>query len=181
MTSQIKQSKSERSKYLSYLLRHKPEKARLDLDKEGWCNLEQLLENTDFVLNELIDIVRNDSKTRFAFDESAKNIRANQGHSTQKVQMTFTIKAPPAKLYHGTNQETAYVIFREGLMPMARHHVHLSADIEIAEIVGARRRPYQILVIDSAAMFADGVEFFISENDVWLVKHVHPKYLSKLN
>ena len=79
----------ERSKLLSYLLRHKPEKANLTLDREGWCDVDQLLANTDFTEIELKDIVASDTKGRYSFSPGGLLVRANQGHSTDKVQLTF--------------------------------------------------------------------------------------------
>ena len=181
---------SERSKYLSYLLRHKPEAANLSLDKEGWCPLDQLLENTDFTLEELEKIVAEDAKGRYSFQywEMADagipttrepiSIRANQGHSTSSVRLTFKKAVPPVKLFHGAGQAVLDKIRKDGLKPMSRHHVHLSADLETAEQVGGRRRSgYIILEVDAKSMLADGIEFFLSDNGVWLVDHVPAKYL----
>jgi len=169
----------ERSKYLSYLLRHAPEKAGLTLDKEGWCSTTQLVRNTDFTLMELDEIVRLDEKQRYSFDDELKsNIRANQGHSTEKVKITFKRAVPPTVLYHGTSDEAAAKIWAEGLKPMSRHHVHLSADLETAQAVGGRRkRDLAIFYVDAKWMLADGHQFYISDNGVWLVDAVPPKYL----
>jgi putative RNA 2'-phosphotransferase len=167
---------NERSKYLSYLLRHKPESAKLTLDKEGWCSIEQLLANTDFSRGELIDIVDGDQKTRYALSPDALKIRANQGHSTSDVRMTFKVAVPPVMLYHGTTATEA--ILREGLKPMNRHFVHLTADLDTAHSVGGRRKgTTTIFEIDAKQMLADGFAFKISENEVWLIEHVPPKYI----
>lgn len=185
-------TQAERSKYLSYLLRHKPETAKLTLDKEGWCSIEQLLANTDFTLEELEAIVAQDSKQRYAMrywemlDEGIPptteptDIRANQGHSTKNVKMTFKTAVPPPKLFHGADDQFLHIIMKDGLLPIRRHHVHLSFDIETAQAVGGRRKSgHTVLVIDAAAMLRDGHKFFISDNGVWLSDHVPPKYLSK--
>ncbi|HEY1784673.1 MAG TPA: RNA 2'-phosphotransferase, partial [Pirellulales bacterium] len=68
-------------------------------------------------------------------------------------------------------------ILAEGLKKMARHDVHLSGDVQTATKVGQRRGRPVILVIDSAAMTADGYKFRLSENGVWLTDHVPAKYL----
>lgn len=171
-------TESERSKYLSYLLRHKPEQANLTLDREGWCSIEQLLANTDFSRGELYDIVDGDQKTRYALSPDALRIRANQGHSTSKVRMTYKVAVPPTVLYHGTT--AADQILREGLKPMNRHHVHLTADLDTARSVGGRRKgTTTIFEIDAKQMLADGHKFKISENNVWLIEHVAPKYLKE--
>ena len=45
----------ERSKYLSYILRHKPEEVKSKLDEYGWLPVKDLIENSDFTRDELID------------------------------------------------------------------------------------------------------------------------------
>lgn len=184
-------TQNERSKHLSYLLRHRPEAANLDLDKEGWCSIQQLTENTDFTVDELFTIVREDKKQRYSvlpsFSEALQTgeqpteIRANQGHSTHEVDITFKVAVPPVKLYHGADSRALAEIQKLGLLPMRRHHVHLSADVHTAEAVGGRRRSgHAVLEVDAKAMVADGIKFYISDNNVWLVDAVPPKYLKEL-
>jgi putative RNA 2'-phosphotransferase len=173
-------AKNERSKYLSYLLRHKPETAKLTLDREGWCCIDQLLANTDFTLSELHAIVVSDQKTRYALSPDELKIRANQGHSASEVKMTFRKAIPPVTLYHGTT--AAEVIEKEGLKPMNRHHVHLTDCLDTARSVGGRRKgTTTIFEIDAKQMLADGHQFFISENGVWLVDKVSPKFIKVHN
>ena len=59
-------------------------------------------------------------------------------------------------------------------------YVHLSNNIEIAEKVGKRHGKPVIYEIDCKKMIEDGIEFFKSENNVWLVESVSVKYLKKL-
>lgn len=172
-------STEQRSKKLSYLLRHSPEAANLTLDSEGWCSLPQLLYNTDFSVPELQKIVREDSKGRYTLE--ADRIRANQGHSVGDVKISFTKKIPPTVLYHGTMERLADKILTEGLLPMGRHHVHLASDLETARQVATRRKGQPIIFeIDTKAMVANGITFFISDNNVWLVDRVDPKYIQEL-
>ena len=174
--------KNADSKFLAYLLRHEPEKAGLTLDREGWCSIDQLLQNTDFTLDRLKEIVAEDSKGRYSFNADETKIRANQGHSTEKVRLTFQKAVPPTVLYHGTVDSTLALIQKQGLKPMSRHHVHLSADLSTAKTVGGRRKGgLTVLSVDTAAMLADGIQFYISDNGVWLVDAVPPKYLKVLH
>ena len=170
---------SNRSKYLAMILRHKPESANLTLDKEGWCAVSSLIKNAQFTLAELEEIVSTDDKKRYSFNENKTKIRANQGHSTD-VKLTFKKAVPPPKLYHGADDKALDLIFKHGLKPMARHHVHLSHDLETAIKVGQRRKSFTILEIDAAQALADKVDFYISENGVWLADSISPKYISKL-
>lgn len=173
----------QKSKLLSFLLRHKPEAKNLKLDKEGWCDVLQLCRNADFTLEELQQIVAEDTKGRYTIraEDGASFIRANQGHSTSAVKLTFKQAIPPVVLYHGADAKAVQQIWREGLKPMSRHHVHLSENLVTAHQVGSRRRTgYKIFQIDAKQMLTDGFKFFISENDVFLVDQVPPKYLMEL-
>lgn len=178
------------------LLRHKPEKARLTLDKEGFCEISELLKNTDFTLEELERIVAEDEKQRYSLKywemahcgselevvREPTHIRANQGHSTSNVRLTFRKVVPPPVLYHGANKDVLEVIRKKGLLPMNRHHVHLSNTIDVAEAVGGRRKNgYVILEINTVDALKNGIEFFISENGVYLAASVPPQYLKVLN
>lgn len=182
------QTQTDRSKFLSFLLRHRPEKANLSLDTEGWCDISQLIQNTDFTLKELEQIVAEDSKGRYTIQYLEKDgdslhepmrIRANQGHSTASVRMTFKVDTPPPILYHGADAMVYDQIMKDGLKPMRRHHVHLSCDLSTAQAVGGRRKSHVVLRVDAARMVADGYKFFISDNGVWLVNAVPPKYITK--
>ena len=169
------------SKYIALLLRHKPEEGDLNLDKEGYCPTVDLIRALKrkfnwFTLNDLYDIVNSDEKGRYSFNDNKTKIRANQGHSTNQVNITFKEVTPPDILYHGTATRFLNDIYREGLKPMSRQYVHLSKDIETATKVGSRHGNLYILEIDCKKMVEDGYKFYISENNVYLTKSVPRKY-----
>ena len=169
------------SKYIALLLRHKPEEGNLTLDREGYCPTVDLVravkrQFTWFTLNDLYDIVNSDEKGRYSFDTHKIRIRANQGHSTNQVNITFKEVIPPDVLYHGTATRFLNNIYKEGLKPMNRQYVHLSKDIETANKVGSRHGNVYILEIDCKKMVEDGYKFYISENNVYLTKSVPKKY-----
>jgi putative RNA 2'-phosphotransferase len=62
---------------------------------------------------------------------------------------------------------------------MARHHVHLSADVETARKVGARRGAPVILRIEAARLAATGQQFLITKNGVWLTAQVPPDFITR--
>ena len=167
------------SKFLAYVLRHDPASIGLDLQDGGWASIDALLagaarhgRNLDAAM---IDRVINASgKQRFEIRDGL--IRAAQGHSV-RVDLGLDPCQPPSVLYHGTVARFLDSIFADGLRPGSRTHVHLSASPEIAATVGARRGQPVVLLIDSAAMNADGHEFFQASNGVWLTKHVPPEYI----
>ncbi len=172
------------SKFLSLVLRHEPAKAGLTLEPGGWVLIDDLLDGcrtagVPIDRAELERVVVGCEKRRFAVDETGTKIRANQGHSTE-VDLQLEPADPPAELYHGTADRTLPAVLRDGLLKMARHHVHLSADTHTATRVGARHGKPVVLVIDAARMRAAGHVFYRSANGVWLVDHVPPRYLRVL-
>ncbi|WP_353930511.1 RNA 2'-phosphotransferase [Okeanomitos corallinicola TIOX110] len=172
------------SKYLSKHLRHTPEKIGLKLADGGWVAVDELLaacaKNKFMItLEELKEVVINNDKKRFSFDDTLTLIRANQGHSTE-VDLQLKRLTPPDVLYHGTGENSVESILRTGLAKMSRHHVHLSSDIGTAKIVGARHGKPVIFIVNAAKMSQAGHIFYCSDNDVWLVDHVPVKYLKLL-
>ena len=173
----------ETSKFLSLILRHKPETINLELDSEGWADVEQLLarmnahgKRIDFPTLEWL--VAHNPKQRFAFNEDQSRIRANQGHSIT-IDLALEARKPPEILYHGTAKRFLESIFATGLDKRARHHVHLSGDPYTAAKVGMRHGKVVILEVQAGRMYEDGHEFFRSENGVWLTEAVPAVYLSR--
>ncbi|WP_243648745.1 RNA 2'-phosphotransferase [Hazenella coriacea] len=169
------------SKFLSLILRHQPELVNLSLDEAGWVNVSQLLEGcrkagVKITLEELKEIVRTNDKRRFSFTRDFKYIRANQGHSVE-VQLGLQPTSPPITLFHGTAKHFLPSIFKEGLLKKKRHHVHLSDRRSAAVEVGKRHGFPIVLQIDAGKMEREGVDFYRTENGVWLVDHVPPKYI----
>lgn len=124
----------------------------------------------------LEEIVATNDKKRFAFSPDGRRIRASQGHSI-RVELGLSPQAPPATLFHGTATRFLASIQAQGLVPGSRQHVHLSADVETAERVGARHGKPLVLPIQAAAMYQDGHVFFLSENGVWLTGAVPVRYI----
>ena len=174
------------SKFLSLILRHKPETIGITLDSEGWVDVDVLLKalnkNSQYEKwnrEKLDHIVETNDKKRFYIDTEFDRIRANQGHSID-IKIKYDTVVPTNCLYHGTVQKYISSIYKQGLHKMNRHHVHLSSDNKTAEKVGARRGKPVILIIDAEEMHRDGFEFFLSENGVWLTDHVPSKYILNL-
>ena len=78
-------SLQETSKFISLILRHKPETIGITLDEHGWANVDELIAGISkthkFNREMLEEIVRTDNKQRYSFNEDKTLIRANQGHS----------------------------------------------------------------------------------------------------
>ena len=169
-------------KFLAYILRHNPSAVGIELDKNGWADVEDLLDCVqrtgrvlDFALLE--EIVATDDKGRFSFNEDKSKIRANQGHSID-VDLQLEEKLPPAVLYHGTAEKYLDGIKQNGIEKRTRNFVHLSPDEQTAVKVGSRHGKPAVLKIDTAGMYDDGFKFYLSENGVWLTQFVPFKYVT---
>ena len=175
-------SLKDTSKFLSLILRHKPQLIGLELDEHGWADVEDLIRRVNMKrpLNRsmLEQIVATDEKQRYSFSADGKLIRANQGHSIA-VDVELAELEPPKILYHGTGEKFLASIRLQGLIKKSRLYVHLSSDIETAIKVGKRHGTPKIFLVDSGKMFADGYKFFRSVNGVWLTEHVPVKYLKE--
>ena len=169
------------SKFLSLILRHKPETIGLDLDDRGWADVDTLIDlmcQSGRYLNRstLEYVVANNDKKRFSFNEDKSKIKANQGHSIV-VDLALTPQQPPEYLFHGTATRFLDSILHQGLLKQNRHHVHLSADRRTAIAVGKRHGKPIVLKIQAQKMQDAGFKFFLSQNNVWLTDRVPAKYI----
>ena len=166
-------------KYMSLLLRHKPEAEHLDMDKYGYVKVKQLLTALDIKMSDLEEIVISNNKKRFSFSDDKRKIRANQGHSID-VDLGLEETTPPDTLYHGTATKYLDSIYDKGIVKGERQHVHLSQDLETAKSVGKRHGTLIVLELDTKQMYKDGVDFYISNNGVWLTDFVDKRYIKEL-
>ncbi|MCF3112063.1 RNA 2'-phosphotransferase [Niabella sp. CC-SYL272] len=171
------------SKFLSLVLRHKPETIGIRLDEHGWTDVDVLIEKAglygvSFDKALLNEVVATNSKKRFAFNDSMKKIRASQGHSVA-IDLGYHHQKPPEMLYHGTGEQSVPSILSSGLEKRSRQHVHLSSDVETAIKVGQRHGTPVVLKVAAGQMYANDFTFYLSDNGVWLTDHVPAKYLEQ--
>lgn len=171
------------SKFISMILRHRPDVIGITLDEHGWADVNELIkgingtgEEVEFSKDTLETIIKTDKKQRYSFSQDKTLIRANQGHSIP-VDVELEKKEPPKVLYHGTGSKFVKLIQEQGLLPMERLYVHLSTDVETATNVGKRHGTPVIFQVNAEHMQKDGYDFFQSVNGVWLTKEVPVKYL----
>lgn len=173
---------SRTSRLLSLVLRHDPARIGLSLAAGGWVETKDLLKAlarhgraTSF--EELRAIVESDDKRRFTLSENGRRIRAAQGHSVA-VDMGLEAVEPPETLFHGTATAALDSIFREGLTPRSRTHVHLSIDVPTAIRVGGRHGRPIVLEVAAGRLHRSGAVFFRADNGVWLTGAVPPSALA---
>jgi putative RNA 2'-phosphotransferase len=169
---------TQTSKFISLILRHKPETIGITLDEHGWANVNELLAGLKIDMSTLEEIVATDDKQRYSFNEDKTLIRANQGHSIP-VDVELDEVQPPEFLWHGTGEKYVDSICREGLIPKSRLYVHLSSDVTTAITVGERHGEAVLFRVDARKMYQDGFKFYLSKNGVWLTKYVPTSYLKR--
>ncbi len=170
------------SKFLSGLLRHFPDEYGLALSARGWADRDAV----DTVVTERYEwagptavaaVVGTDPKGRFEY--TGGRIRAAYGHSVD-VTLADGDGPVPETLYHGTAPSTVDAIRREGLQPMGRQLVHLSASVADAREVGRRHASDPIvLAVDAGAMLADGRQVTKRGESVYTTEAVPPRYLHR--
>lgn len=179
----MSKDEKETSKYISLILRHKPETIGISLDEHGWADVQELIKGVSKThpldMEGLVRIVEEDEKQRYSFNDDRTMIRANQGHSIP-VDVELEEVVPPEILYHGTGEKYVSSIDEQGLIPKSRLYVHISGDVDTAIAVGKRHGKPVVYRIRSGEMHRDGFKFFRSVNGVWLTKEVPIKYMEKV-
>lgn len=179
------------SRYICGVLRHFPENIGIVLTSEGYVNIDKLVPalNANFGMaitrEEILQIVATDEKGRYGLIDE-RMIRCNQGHSTNQVDLTFNPASPPDVLYHGTSDRNRLSILEKGIVVRedGRHYVHLSSSMDIALQVAKRHCrsggvPH-IFIVAAQKMREEGIQFYCSDNSVWLIEQVPPKFLSEI-
>ncbi|ONI46583.1 RNA 2'-phosphotransferase [Candidatus Epulonipiscium fishelsonii] len=173
----------EIGKFLSYILRHSPQSINITLDENGWADVEELIISVNRIKGDVLSlyrleyIVETNSKKRYSFNEDKTLIRANQGHSIN-IDLTLISRIPPDLLFHGSAIKFKESIKQYGLIPKNRRHVHLSAAFTTAVNVGQRHGIPIVYKVDCKQMVLDGYNFFLTDNNVWLINAVPYKYLT---
>lgn len=181
MTS--KKTLETKGKELAFLLRH--DQKALDrglIDRFGWRSAEELCRDHGFTEELLDEIVKTNEKQRYEWEDDQKEkIRARQGHSINVDVGLKVVQRPPEYLFHGTSDKSLDKIMEEGIKKMSRQHVHLSGSYRTAVETGKRHvhdgHRVVVLLVNTDAMWQDGVEIFMSNNGVYLTDYVDPKYI----
>lgn len=177
--------KNNLSIYLCFLLRHKPEDIGLEMDKHGWVSVEKLIAGINcsgkyhIDMKELEEIVKNDNKGRYRFNQDKSQIKACQGHSIPWVEPEMEYLEPPEYLYHGTTTAALKKIINSGaICKMSRHAVHLQDDVDKAwqSALRWKLKPV-VLKIAAKDFYKNGAIFGKTENDVWCVEKVPVQYI----
>ena len=168
---------------LSRALRHEPWLYGIQLDIEGWAEVDAVLVALREVRREWRDLSRSDiehlistsARPRHEIEEG--RIRATYGHSVPG-KLSYAIAEPPTSLFHGTSSDAARRIADGGLLRMSRQYVHLSKDVATALDVGRRKAVAPVLFhVRAAAAHHAGVRFYVGNEEVWLADMVPVEFL----
>jgi putative RNA 2'-phosphotransferase len=168
------------SRFLSYLLRHRPKEYALVFDAQGFTDWPAVVELVrerfyDVTEDEIRAVVDEGQKKRFEL--RGDRVRATYGHSFP-IDLGMEEAEPPAQLFYGAARDLAQSMLRNGLKPRDRQYVHLSASGEDAEAVARRHDPAPIIiVVDAKSAHEEGIRFY-SSGPLFLVETVPAKFLS---
>lgn len=173
----------QKSKKLSWLLRHGASAQGLSMDKGGWMEIEDLLTFLDMSMSELELIVNTNDKHRFQLD--GNRIRACQGHSTdnhaitrEALEASWDEYTSDDSIWHGTTVNAIESIGQEGILPIQRTHVHCAPNFD--STVGKRTSSQVILEISPVRIRKAGLNIFVASNGVVLVRQIPPEAIINL-
>lgn len=159
-------NKEKISKFMSFALRHDPDKAGIEVNSKGWTNISELVQaiKNEYNLppkevskNDIMEVVEDgkqeNKKNRYEIHNN--KVRAKYGHSID-VKIENRAENPPKLLYHGTPKSNIESIRENGLKPMNRNEVHLADNKEDARKVG-KRHSEKIVILQVKSNSLDNV------------------------
>jgi putative RNA 2'-phosphotransferase len=165
----------KKSKRLSWLLRHGASEVGLDMDAAGWVEVDAVLRALNMSRSDLEQVVRQNDKQRLQLD--GRRVRACQGHSTdnravtrEALEASWSVHEGEASVWHGTSVDAVPSIAAQGILAVARTHVHLAP--ELGSKVGKRAAVHVMLEVSPARVRAAGLSLFSAPNGVVLVREV---------
>lgn len=184
---------------MSSLLRHNAVDEGIEITSAGWVALDDLIKwlnkkgHNKIDLETIQEIVDSNNKKRFELEKHGHHyvVRATQGHTMKEVKtedLLTKIEDPEAYpvVIHGTFGKFWPLIKKEGLKRMARNHIHFAPGLPKEEgVISGMRSSCEIIIeIDLLMAIKDGIEFYISSNNVILTEGdkgvLSPKYFKKI-
>lgn len=150
---------------------------------DGFALVSDVIAKAKCSVAELKSVVSDSDKQRFALItiDGKEYVRANQGHSfpvpdLDLKRITSVDEIPKGEnsaegvVVHGTYKKAWDQIKKTGLSKMNRNHIHFAIGTPgESHVISGMRSSCQVLIyVDVAKALADGLDFFISENNVVL-------------
>ena len=161
MSEQLSTERLTRS--LAYMLRHQPDEFDIEVDKFGFADLEDVLDelsdrfDEDIEVEDITKAIEEGDRPRYEIVDG--KIRALYGHSIEVDPGEST--EPPEKLYLGMGSRDADRASRNGLNAGRRRFLHLATSEEDAKEMGRRAAPeYTVVTIFARDAWEDGVSFY---------------------
>jgi putative RNA 2'-phosphotransferase len=169
------------SKFLSLILRHRPQEFGLKPDEKGYVPFGALLKAVQQTAGwkwvhrgDIVNIVEGGEKKRFEI--VGDRIRALYGHSIP-TKLDMEEVDPPEFLYHGTQERQAMEAVHKGLSPRNRQFVLLTGSPEEAIRIALRRVDHPALVIVHARRAREsGVAFYRGSDGSYLSKKISHEF-----
>jgi putative RNA 2'-phosphotransferase len=178
-------SEEQLSRLLAFILRHHPEELNVTLDEHGSVDLDVLAAaissqpKFSTVTRREIEAFVATGPAAQRFEIAANRIRARYGHTLPQA-IEYEPAEPPELLFHGTTPQSASEILAEGLKPIERQRVHLSADAPAAREVGRRRCSNPVILrIDTVCAQKGGAKFYRGGPAVWLSDEIPSQCITK--
>ena len=188
------------SKAMSKVLRHSAQEEGLKIDSRGYVDMRELIQylrqrGLQNINEERIQkIVAGNDKQRFQILEEKHHsfIRATQGHTmkcvaTEDLLTKITGPGQYPVVVHGTFSKFWPLIEAGGLKRMTRNHIHFAPGLPKEEgVVSGMRAACDIIIeIDLPHAMKDGIDFYISDNNVILTEGLEgvlpPKYFRRVS
>lgn len=169
------------------VLRHFPQRFKLDMDEQGWVKLYSFVEAIKarrrgyhwLRVHHIQAIVETDDKGRYQIKSGM--LRATYGHSID-VDLDLPTDDIPKKLFYPTTEEEIDILLENGLHPADRRKVHLSRTRKDAEIAGKFRVNEPVIIeINAKQAIEDDIIIKKAGKTVFIVDEVPAKYLSKVS
>jgi putative RNA 2'-phosphotransferase len=168
------------------ILRHFPQNFDLEIDKNGWIEIDKMaeaiknkVEGFYWVRRKHIEAVATtDEKGRYQIKDG--KIRATYAH-TIDVDLSDLPDADVDELYYPVTEEELEIVLEQGLLPVDRNKVHLSGSMEKATEAGKRRCENPVILkIDVKKALEEGLKIKKAGNEVYIADRVDGKYISKV-
>jgi putative RNA 2'-phosphotransferase len=159
---------------LAFMLRHQPEKFDLELDPQGFAELDDVVQALNERLGEpvededVVEAVRSGDRPRYEIQ--GERIRALYGHSIP-IEPGPSSK-PPEFLYVALPEREVERARRFGLRGGRRRFLHLALNAQDAKESGRRAaRDYTVLVIRALDAWEEGIQFY-DRTSLWLAEEI---------
>lgn len=174
------------SKEISYALRHAPQEYSLNFDEQGWVDLGDIIsalkkkkKYSNLEVSDIEKMILTSEKKRHEILDG--RIRALYGHSVEQKIIKEPVM-PPDILFHGTPHKFVESILKKGLLAQCRQYVHLSEDIETANMAGKRRDSNPVIFkVDAKSAYVKGILFYKGNENIWLSDSIPAIFIKQIN